>query len=185
MGWSWKNIVDPTGVIVGGGLSGDSKGLLGGGGSGGGVNVAADPYGEVRNKLNSWLTSNIGQAGKKYTGEMVAPMSEQEKQSLAKLGDYSSYNLANDTTFQNAKNEINKTLTNQYDPTTSPYYQAVKAEAARNLDTTNKGIASQAAGGGRYFSGARMKQQQEAGTSVTNALNTMLGQMSENERARR
>lgn len=155
--------------------------------SGKGVTEVADPYGSVRNDLNSWLTGDkgIGKSGPKYTGEQVAEMSDQEKQSLGKLSDYSGYNTANDQTFQNAKAEINKTLTNQYDPTTSPYYQAVKAQAAKNLAETKKSIASEAGGGGRFYSGARLKAQGNADTDVTNSLNTMLGKMSEDERQRR
>lgn len=168
MGFSLNSLFDPLGLFK----KGETK-------------EVADPYGGVRNSLNSWLTSNLGKAGPSYTGEMVAPMSEQEKSSLGKLEDYSKYDLSKDQTFQNAKSEINKTLTNQYDPTTSPYYQAVKAEAARNLDQTNKQIASQAAGGGRYFSGSRQQQQREAGTDVNIAMDKLMGSMAENERARR
>lgn len=204
MGFSLSNILGGGALGAGlgallaaptGGMSMLAGGLLGGGiGAGAGAaglldgtqpGVVADPYGSTREALTGWLNQNLGKSGPTYSGETTAPMSEQEKKSLSKLDDYSNYNLANDQTFQNAKSEINKTLTNQYDPTTSPYYQAVKAEAARNLSQTNKDIASQAAGGGRYYTGARMKQQREAGVDVTNSLNTMLGSLAEKERQNR
>ena len=147
-----------------------------------GVSAVADPYGDLRNKTTDWLTSQVGQPGKKYGGEMVAPMSEAENKSMSFLKDYGNYNLGTDQTFQNAKTEVNKTLTDQYDPTTSPYYQAVKAEAARGLSDTNEQIKSDAAGGGRYFSGARMEQQREAGTDVQNKMNTIMGDLAMQER---
>lgn len=170
MGFSFKTLIDPLN------LSGkqDSPG----------VSAVADPYGDVRNKLNSWLGSQIGQKGPTYTGETVAPMSEQEKGSLKSLDDYANYDIGKDQTFQGAKTAVNKSLSSNYDPTTDPYYQAVKAQADRNLQQTNKQIASQAAGGGRYYSGARMQQQREAGVDVNNAMNTLMAQQAENERQR-
>lgn len=148
-----------------------------------GLNIAADPYGQTRQKFLDWLNPQIGQPGKKYEGEMVAPMSDEEKKSLDFLHQYGDQGMTD--TFKNAKSEINKTLTDQYDPTTSPYYQAVKAEAARNLEQTNKMIASNAAGGGRYWSGSRLKEQREAGTDMGNRLNTLTAQEYDNERNRK
>lgn len=158
-------------------------GLLGGKDKEEGLQVAVDPYGATRDSLLSWLNPQIGQPGKKYTGEMVAPMSEAEKQSQEYLKKYGNTELGD--TFQQAKGEISKTLTNQYDPTTSPYYQAVKAAAADNLKTTKENIASDAAGAGRYWSGARLSKQGDAETQTTLGLNTMLGQLAENERQNR
>lgn len=155
---------------------------VGGGGDSKGVDVVADPYGDTRGNLLKWLNGQIGQTGKKYTGEMVAPQSNQENQSFDFLRQYGE-NLPGET-FNNAKTEINKTLTNQYDPTTSPYYQAVKAEAARNQDITNKQIASNTSGAGRYYTGARVKQQREASTDTTNRINTIMGGLADSERNR-
>lgn len=146
------------------------------------VTAVADPYGAVREKLNSWLSGTIGTTGPTYSGDRVAKMSDQEKQSLNKVNEYASTPIP--TEWKNASNEINKTLTGSYDPATSPYYQAVKAEAARNLDLTNKQIASNAAGAGRYWSGARLKTQGDAGVATANSLNTVMGQQAENERQR-
>lgn len=44
MGWSLKNLIDPTGLIVGGGLSGDSGGLFGGGAGGGSDSIVRPKY---------------------------------------------------------------------------------------------------------------------------------------------
>lgn len=157
-------------------LKGDKK-------KGGGTSVAADPYGRLREPLIDWLAPQIGQPGKSYTGEMVAPLSEQEGQSFDFLRKYGEQGYGE--TFKNAQGEINKTLTNQYDPTTSPYYQAVKAQSAKNLEETQRNISSNAAGGGRYWTGARLEQQGKAAQESELGLNTLLGTLSENERQRR
>ena len=98
------------------------------------------------------------------------------------LQKYGNSNLAGNQTWGNASKVINDTLTNQYDPTTSPYYQAVKAESERGLTQTKADIASDAGGGGRYWTGARLGEQREATTDTKNALNTLLGQISMQER---
>lgn len=154
--------------------------LFGGSDKNKGVNVVADPYGQTRNAYLDWLNPQIGQPGKKYEGELVAPMSEQENKSFDFLRKYGEQGFGD--TFNQAKGEISKTLTNQYDPSTSPYYQAVKAQAASNLADTQKNIASNAAGGGRYWSGARLKAQGKAATDSEMGLNTLLGQLSQQER---
>lgn len=145
------------------------------------VRSIADPYGAVRESLNNWLTSNIGKTNQ-YEGERVAGMTDQEKRSLTSLDEYA--NRKTPETTQAARSEVLKTLSGNYDPSTSPYYQAVKAEAARNLQQQNDLIASNAAGGGRYYSGGRMREQREAGVDMGNRLNTILGQQAENERQR-
>jgi hypothetical protein len=142
-----------------------------------GVSVAADPYGSVREKLNGWLTGQIGQSGPMYSGQITAPMSDQQKTSLDKVDQYGNSSLANNSTFNNAKTYANKMLTDSYDPATSPYYQAVKAQASANLQDQEKQINSDAAGGGRYWTGARMTQQNRARTQTTDSLNSLLGQM--------
>ena len=147
------------------------------------VRPIADPYGSVREPLLKWLSGKIGQPAEQYTGQMVAPMAEQEKQSLEKLKTYAGQGLS--PTTQLGQEEIRKTLTSEYDPSTSPYYQAVKAQAQKNLDEQVGDIASSAAGAGGYRTGARMALQNTARTDVTNQLNTLLGSMAETERQRR
>lgn len=169
-----------SGLFGLGGFLGSKAGLFK---PGGGTSVAADPYGRLREPLMDWLIPQIGQPGKSYGGEMVAPLSEQEGQSFDFLRKYGEQGYGD--TFQNAKGEINKTLTNQYDPTTSPYYQAVKAQSAKNLEETQRNISSNAAGAGRYWTGARLEQEGKAARESELGLNTLLGTLSENERQRR
>lgn len=142
-----------------------------------------DPFAAVRGQTSDWLSSQIGKTAPAYTGEIAAGMSEPEKQSLSFLNKYTTQGTPETTNL--ARNEIKKTLSGDYDPTTSPYYQAVKAESARNLDDTLEGISSDAAGAGRYWTGARLNQQGNARTDTGIGLNKLLGEMSENERVRR
>lgn len=145
------------------------------------VAVVADPYKDVREPLNNYLNQNIGKVTP-YQGEQVAPMSSQEQKSLGTLDQYTGG--ADSSTYNAGKAQIEGTLNGKYDPTTSPYYQAVKAEAYRNLGDTQKGIADNAAGGGRYWSGARLQEQGRAGTDVANSLNTVMGDLANKERDR-
>lgn len=142
-----------------------------------------DPYAGVRGKLSSWLEGKIGQSAKPYTGQLTAPMSDQEKKSLGYLDEYA--NQGQSETTKLASGEINKTLSGNYDPSTSPYYQAVKAQSVKNLEDSNERLKQQASMGGRYFGGGRVKAQADLEGDVTRGLNTMLGQLSENERQRR
>jgi len=150
---------------------------------GAGVKAVADPYGKTRETYLDWLNPKIGQPGEQYKGDLVAPLSTQEQQSFDFLRQYGEGGPSQ--TMQQGKAEIGKTLTGQYDPATSPYYQAVKAEAAKNLADTQKSIAGKAAGGGRYWTGARLQQQQEAASESARGLNTILGGLAESERQRR
>lgn len=138
------------------------------------VSAIADPYGAVRTPLVNWLGANIGQ-GKSYTGEMVAPATGQEQQSLTSLDQYA--NRQPSTTYNSGENTINQKLNGNYDPASSPYYQAIKAQAGQNLADTNRQIENQTAGGGQYWAGARAQEQQRASTDQANSLNNTLGQL--------
>ncbi len=147
------------------------------------VATIADPYGGVRKGLTGWLESQIGKPAEEYKGKMVAGMSSQEKESMDWLKKYGEGGPSPLRTA--AVGEMQKTLSGAYDPTSSPYYQAVKAESARNLTEAKEGIAGEAAGGGRYWTGARLGEQREATTDVTIGLNKFLGGLAERERARK
>jgi uncharacterized protein YidB (DUF937 family) len=142
-----------------------------------------DPTAGIRGKLNTWMESKVGQPAEQYSGQIVAPASAQENQSFDFLRKYAGQDQSSTTKL--GQEEIKKTLTGDYDPATSPYYQAVKATAQRNLDSQLSDIGSSASGAGGYRTGARMSLQNDARTDVTNNLNTLLGQMSEQERQNR
>lgn len=147
------------------------------------VTTVYDPFSDIRSKISSWLSGQIGKPAEQYKGEMVAPMSEEEKKSFDWLKKYGEQPVPE--TINLGKEELKKTLTGGYDPSTSPYYQAVKATAQKNLDETLGDIASSAAGRGMYHTGARRELQASARTAVTNALNEMLGRMAEAAMERR
>lgn len=147
---------------------------------GAGVNVAADPYKSVRDPLLNWLSGQIGQTGPSYQNQTIAPLSDQEKQSLEYLNQYGKTTTS--PTYGAAMGEINKTLTDNYNPATSPYYQAVKAEAARNLKDVQENIDRNTPSARAYFSGARIKNQSRAATDTAIGLNNTLGQLALQER---
>ncbi len=142
-----------------------------------------DPFSDVRGKSSDWLSQQIGKTAEPYTGELVAKQSPEEAKSFDFLRKFTDQPAPQGTNLANE--EIRKTMQGEYDPTTSPYYQAVKAESARNLEDTTQGIASDAAGGGRYWTGARLEQQGNARTDAGNALNTLLGGIAQQERQNR
>jgi len=146
------------------------------------LETVADPYKSVREPYLDWLKSQIGQPGQSYTGQMVAPTTPQENQSLQYLQQYGNTSQAENPTFKNANKVVNDTLTGRFDPTTSPYYQAVKAESARNLKKNQETIASNSAGLGNVFTGGRVKEQGEAATASTLNLNKILGELAMQER---
>jgi hypothetical protein len=143
----------------------------------------ADPYKSIREPTIDWLKSQIGKPADQYQGEMVAPATDQEKQSLDFLKGYVDQGDSENTKLANE--EVRKTMTDQYDPTSSGYYQAVKAESAKNLADVQENISDQAAGGGRYWGGARLKEQGTASNDAAIAMNKLLYGMQETERGRR
>jgi hypothetical protein len=161
------------GSVVGGGLSQIGKG-------GGGVKQVANRFGQLEGPLTNFFAERIGEPGPVYPGELVAPLSEYETRSFDFLRKYGDTGYG--PTYAAGQKQIQDTLEGNYNPANSPYYQAVKAEAAKNLQDTQKNIASNAAGGGRYFSGARIKQQGEAASEMERSLNTLLGNLAQQER---
>lgn len=143
-----------------------------------------DPFKSSREALNTFLTSQVGKPGPAYTAPRVAPTGPLEDKSL-EIGKAYGDRPATGGNFSAASDEIKKTLSGDYDPSSSPYYQAVKAEAERNLDKTNERIADTTAGGRTYFSGLRQQMEGEAARDVNIDLNKTLAALSENERARR
>ena len=143
-----------------------------------------DPFQSTRTKLNDYLSSKVGQPGPKFTGERVAGTSDIEDAGLDAARAYAQ-KPASSQSLAYAEDEIKKTLSGDYDPSTSPYYQSVKAEAARNLKDTQANIASNAGGAGRYYSGSRIKQQTDAAVDTNINLDKIMGTLAENERQRR
>jgi len=144
--------------------------------------VVADPYKDIRETTTNWLQSQVGKSAPQYSGEFVAPSTDQEKQSLDFLKQY--VDQGESQGMKLANEEVKKTMTGQYDPTTSGYYQAVKAESAKNLGEVQDNISDMASGGGRFWGGARLKEQGGAATDAGMAMNKLLYGMQETERGR-
>lgn len=145
--------------------------------------VVADPYQGMRESTTNWLQSQMGKSAPQYSGEFVAPSTAQEKESLNWLQKY--VDQGESQGMKLANEEVRKTMTDQYDPTKSGYYQAVKAEAAKNLSEVQNNISDMSAGGGRFWSGARLGEQGEAATQAGMDMNKLLYGMQETERGRR
>lgn len=154
-----------------------------------GVEEVADTYGDTRRKFLEYMSGEpgnkkdmgqIGKPGPVYSGQITAPMTTQEKASLSKVDEYA--NQGSNSTLNAGKAQIEKTLNGSYDPSSSAYYQAVKAQSAANLADTKKQIASDAAGGGRYFTGSRIAQQARAANQSGMNLDTILGTLAQQER---
>lgn len=146
--------------------------------------VLYDPFAGSRGKLNTYLEEQIGKPGPKYEGERVAPITDLEQKTIEKASSIADRPEKGQSLLL-AEDEIKKTLSGEYDPSTSPFYQAVKAESERNFEQTKERIGDAAAGGRRYFSGARLKATADAATDSQIALDKMLGSLAENERQNR
>ena len=141
------------------------------------VAVIADPYKKVREPLLDWLGKTVGKPGEQYGGEMIAPPSPYGKESLDYLRQYSKGGPTASTA--GAKTYLQDIVGKYKDPASSPYYQAVKAEAGRLKEQGMRDIEDIAAGGGRYWTGARMGEQAEYGKDIDVGLMNVLGQLAE------
>lgn len=145
--------------------------------------VVADPYKDIREPTIDWLKGQVGKSADQYSGEMVAPSTSQEKESLNFLQKY--VDQGSSEGMKLANEEVKKTMTDQYDPTKSGYYNAVKAESAKNLADVQNNISDMSAGGGRFWGGARLGEQGDAATDAGLAMNKLLYGMQETERGRK
>ena len=141
-------------------------------------------YASIRKKLASWLNPQIGSYPPEYPGEIVPSLNEYQQKALPYMGQYAQEPITPELVSLGGQ-EYKKTLTNQYDPSKSLYYKAMRDAANVNLRNTMRKISDSSAGGGRYWTGARLEQQRYANEDLTNALNQTLGRLAENERARR
>ena len=141
------------------------------------VAAIADPYQKVREPLLDWLGKSVGKPGEQYSGGMVAPPSQYGKESLDYLRQYARGGETAST--QGAKTYLQDIVGKYKDPASSPYYQSVKAEAGRLKEQGMKDIEDIAAGGGRYWTGARMGEQAGYGKDIDIGLMNVLGKLAE------
>jgi len=146
--------------------------------------VEIPEYKKVRQKVANTLLGYIGSPAPKYPYQRIADFTPDEKEYFTKARQWARQSGLSPT-YSLAKGEVTKTLTNQYDPTTSLFYKAMRDAALYNLQKSLDRIADFSAGGGRYWTGARARLQQEATTQTTNELNRILGNLAQQERQNR
>jgi len=156
------------------------SGILGSSSSQNVTTTSSNSETELTKQLKSWLSNQLSSLSS-YPGKLSADDTAQEKQSTSLLQKYLDSTDSSLTTA--AKKEYSDTLSGEkYDPSSSGYYQAVKAEANKNLAETQKNIASQAAGRGSYWSGARLAAQSDAAEDTANSLNEVIYSLANQER---
>lgn len=141
-------------------------------------------YGKIRKSEANWLNQQIGNIAPEYPGEIVPSVTGYQQEALPYMENYSQQPITPELVSLGA-NEYKKTLNNEYDPSKSLYYKAMRDAANVNLRNTMRKISDLGAGGGRYWTGARLEQQRYANEDLTNALNQILGNLAERERTRR
>lgn len=152
---------------------------------------------DVRNSdqkvIDSQLSSFISKylpgfvPGEEYSGQLSAPMSSLENQGMGFLQNYltgASQTNANPM-LGLAEDELTKTFTGGYDPSTSPFYKATRdaamIERQDALNTQNQGLGAR----GKFFSSEALNENQQLNTRTTNFLQSTLAGMAEKERVNR
>jgi len=163
--------------------------VKGGNKGGGGVSETPDKEKwqlELGNQLKDWASKYISSyvPGEAYTGKMVsATPTGEESKGLSYLNSFMNKGFGN--MGQLAEQELKNTLTNKYDPYNSAYYQSMRtgqqAELQDSIDVMRRGQGSR----GTYFQDTSMREENKLRERGTNYLNQLLGNMAENERARR
>ena len=140
-------------------------------------------YKRVRQAVSQKILDYLNRPAPEPPSTYVGPTPEQEEyfNVMRSLGRRTGLPQS----YRSAQQEINRTLTGGYDPTTSLYYKAMRDAAMYNLRESLRRIADTAAGGNRYWTGARSRLQQRAITETTNNLNQLLGQLALRERQNR
>ena len=138
---------------------------------------------QLESLLGPYLGLKLVGGATPYGGKLVGSMSPYESQGLGKLQNYLNSSLS--PYYGMAGKELQNTLTGAYDPSTSPYYQAVRQAQMRELEDAKKRLGSDLSGSGLYYSGVRNAGLQDMEMQTVNSLNQLLGQMAEAERVRR
>lgn len=84
-----------------------------------------------------------------------------------------------------AQSELQKTLSGEYNPATSPYYEAFRKEALREEQDALNRLRRAAQLGGMLYSTPTQQAEARLIADTTNRLATLLGQLAEAERVRR
>jgi len=114
-----------------------------------------------------------------YQGQLSADLTPAEKDVLARIGAYKPSELYN-----TGKEQIMSTLKGEYNPLTSPYYKAMREQMQREGEEAVLGARQRANLYGQLSSTGMANVESRARARTANDINTLLGGMYENERAR-
>lgn len=140
----------------------------------------------VSKELSDYISKYLPgyEPGKEYTGERTADLSTPEQRSLELLDKYLG-GPATGETFGLGEQEIRKTLTGDYDPRTSLFYNALKDTSRTNLND-ELDLSRRAAGArGSYFTEGAMRDESRLRERNLQFLNNVLGDLFQSERDKR
>lgn len=140
------------------------------------------PRTSYQSEAERWLTEQYRRPYYPYTGKTVAGLTPLEKGAQSYLGQYLGgmggyYGLG--------KEELSKTLTEKYDPYTSPYYQSMRTGALREEEEAVNRLRQGAVGRGTLYSTPTGEAEASLRAHTSNVLSQILGGLSEAERGRR
>lgn len=141
----------------------------------------------VGKQLGSWLSQYLGkyEPGKKYEGELTAPMSAQERAGMDYLNQY----LGAPTTgplYEAGKKELLGTLEGStYDPAKGLFYKGLRDTALLNEEDVINRQRRGAGYRGAIFQDTSLRDETRARTETGNYLNQLLGGLYEKERERK
>jgi len=142
---------------------------------------------DVGKQLGGWLQQYLGkyEPGKEYNQPFTAPMSAQETQGMGWLDQYLGAPATGDL-YAAGKKELLGTLEGStYDPAKGLFYKGMRDTALLNeqdvIDRQRRGAGVR----GSLFQDTSLRDETRTRTETGNALNTLLGGITERERERR
>jgi hypothetical protein len=180
-----------VGVVAGSAVIGGAVGSMassGDGGDGSSSITTMDNRSEGQKAQDSWIAKYLPnfKPGEKYSGDLSAPMSTYENQGMGFLQQYLTDAKTNGNPLLGlAGNELTKTFTGGYDPSTSEFYKATRDAAMTErqdaLNVQNQGLGAR----GKFFSSEALNENQQLNTRTSNFLQQTLTGMAEKERQNR
>lgn len=115
----------------------------------------------------------------------IAGLSEMEQQGLAGVNRYAQQDPRQDPSFQLGASELANTLTGQYDPNTSQFYQGARAGMQRNLESGLDLMSQRQNMGGQLYGGRGDVAAANLIAQSGEGMNRVLGGLAETERGYR
>lgn len=139
----------------------------------------------VGNDLAKYLQSYLPnyQPGKPYTGQLTAGTTSQEQQSLALLTKLMGQNPTGPLTGQ-ASQVVSDTLKGNFDPRTSPVFNASQAQINRNTQDAIDAARRSAGARGEYFTEGAARDESRLRATGAESLNSIIAGLYDSERNR-